>query len=565
MSTTTGEMKPSGVDAIWVLGHRNPDTDCTVAAMAYAALKQSQSGNEDVYIAGVLGPLNPETRAVLARFRLAPPLELRDVLPRVDDVMARDIQTVTEHDTLYTAARLMTEYHIRTVPVIGVGRALRGVVTVDDIAERYLRELQLRGRQDIPTTVGAIAALLDGKIIVGTAADALDSDVRVGAMQAETMREEIAPGDLVILGDRELLQEAALTAGAACLIIVGGAGVGEEMRALATKRGAAIITSPYDTYATARLVNMAVPVSQTMRTDVTTVGADMLIEDAQRLLIETEGRSLVVLDDQERVVGLVARSDFLRRRRRRVVLVDHSQRAQSVEGLDTAEIIEVVDHHNIGDIGTGAPIFFLAEPVGATATLVAEMYLDPHRWYHLPHPERVRLDETMAGLLLSAIISDTLLLRSPTTTVRDRRALAALAERTGIAVEAWAKEMFAARSDISARTAAELVRNDYKPYVFGGKNVGVAQVDVLSLDAARGRYSAIQEEIAAAKTRLGLDVYLLMMTDIIGESTDLLFDPDSRAVAERAFAVMAADGYVHLPGVVSRKKQLIPPLAAALS
>ncbi len=301
-----------------------------------------------------------------------------------------------------------------------------------------------------------------------------------------------------------------------------------------------------------------------MRADVATVSADVLIEEAQRVLIEAKRRSLVVVDDDDRVVGLATRTDFLRRQRRRIILVDHSQRAQSVEGLETAEVIEIVDHHNIGDVTTGAPIFYLADPVGATATLIAEMYLDPERWFHLPHPERVVLETTTAGLLLSAIISDTLLLRSPTTTVRDRRALAALVERTGLDAEALAKEMFAARSDISARTAAELVGNDYKPYEFGGKSVGVAQVDVMSLDAVRGRYDELRAELAAAKTRQGLDVSILMMTDIIGEATDLLCDPESRPIVERAFGVQASDGYLHLPGVVSRKKQLIPPLSAAL-
>ena len=307
---------------------------------------------------------------------------------------------------------------------------------------------------------------------------------------------------------------------------------------------------------------MAVPVTVAMRTDVATISPDALIEDAQQMLVDAGERSLVVLDDQERVIGLATRSDFLRGHRKQLVLVDHSQRAQSVEGLDTAEIVEVVDHHNIGDVSTGAPIFFLAEPVGATATLVAEMYLEPERWHHLPHPERVMLDDTTAGLLLGAIISDTLLLRSPTTTDRDRRVFAALVERTGVDATAFAGEMFAARSDISARSAAELVQNDYKPYSFGGKSVGVAQVDVLSLPAVRERYPELIAALAEARVRQGLDVYLLMMTDIIGEATDLLHDPGSAGLVERVFGVPPTDGYAHLPGVVSRKKQLIPPLAA---
>ncbi len=445
------------MSAIWVIGHRNPDTDCTVAALTYAALKQSQVDGETLYVPAVLGPLNAETRAVLARFGERAPLTLADVLPRVRDIMTTAIRSVTDGATLDDVASLMRDYRIRTVPVIGGDFHLHGVVTVDEIADRYLRELQAGAGHNLPT------------------------------------------------GVRDL-----------------------------------------------------------MRTDVATVSADVLIEEAQRLLIEAKGPSLVVVDDDDRVVGLATRTDFLRRQRRRIVLVDHSQRAQSVEGLETAEIVEVVDHHNIGDVVTGAPIFYLADPVGATATLIAEMYLDPERWFHLPHPERVALDTTTAGLLLSAIISDTLLLRSPTTTARDRRALATLAERTGIDVDALAHEMFAARSDISARTAQDLVGNDYKPYEFGGKAVGVAQVDVMSLDAVRGRYDELRAELASAKARQGLDVSVLMMTDIIGEATDLLFDPESRPIIERAFGVQATGGYAHLPGVVSRKKQLIPPLSAAL-
>jgi manganese-dependent inorganic pyrophosphatase len=445
------------VNAVWVIGHRNPDTDCTIAAMTYAALKQSQADGDTLFIPAVLGPLNAETRAVLARFRELAPLALDDVLPRVRDIMTTTIYSVVDDATLDEVAALMRDHRIRTVPVIGADYHLHGVVTVDEIADRYLRELQVGGRQDLPVAV------------------------------------------------RDL-----------------------------------------------------------MRTDVATVSADVPIEEAQRALIEAKGPSLVVVDDDDRVVGLATRTDFLRRQRRRIVLVDHSQRAQSVEGLETAEVIEIVDHHNIGDVTTGAPIFYLADPVGATATLIAEMYLDPTHWFHLPHPELVTLDTTTAGLLLSAIVSDTLLLRSPTTTQRDRRALTALVERTGIDVDALAKEMFAARSDISARSAQDLVGNDYKPYEFKGKSVGVAQVDVLSLDAVRDRYDELRAELAAAKARQGLDVSVLMMTDIIGEATDLLFDPESRPIIERAFGVQASGGYAHLPGVVSRKKQLIPPLSAAL-
>lgn len=445
------------VHAIWVIGHRNPDTDCTVAAMTYAALKQTQAADDSLYIPATLGPVNPETRAVLARFGEFAPLVLADVLPRVRDVMTTAVHAVPDGATLEDVATLMLDHGIRTVPVIGANHRLRGVITADEIADQYLRALRTPAEERAATDVAAM-----------------------------------------------------------------------------------------------------------MRADVATVGADMPIEDAQRLLIEAKGRSLIVTDDEDRVVGLATRTDFLRRQRRRIVLVDHSQRAQSVEGLDTAEVVEIVDHHNIGDVSTGAPIFSLADPVGATATLIAEMYLEPARWYHLPHPERVVLDAPTAGLLLSAIISDTLLLRSPTTTERDRRALATLAERAHVDPASLAQEMFAARSDISTRSADDLIGNDYKPYTFGGKAVGVAQVDVLSLDAVRGRYDDLRDALAAAAKRQGLDVYVLMMTDIIGEATDLLFDPDSRAVVERAFGVQATDGYLHLPGVVSRKKQLIPPLSATL-
>jgi manganese-dependent inorganic pyrophosphatase len=455
MNTLATTSQPR-VTAIWVIGHRNPDTDCTIAAMTYAALKQSQADDDTIFIPATLGPLNAETRAVLARFGELAPLTLTDVLPRVRDVMTTTLQSVGDGATLDEVAALMRDHHIRTVPVIGPRYRLRGVITTDEIADYYLRTLHEPRGERLPSV-------------------------------AEMMREDVA-----------------------------------------------------------------------------TVSADDLIEDAQRLLIASRSHSLVVVDDDDHVVGLATRTDFLRRQRRRVVLVDHSQRAQSVEGLETAEVVEIIDHHNIGDVTTGAPIFALADPVGATATLIAEMYLNPARWYHLPHPERVTLDTTMASLLLSAIISDTLLLRSPTTTARDRQALTALAERANVDPTALAQEMFTARSDISVRTAADLIGNDFKRYEFSGRAVGVAQVDVLSLDAVRNRYGELRDALQTERTRQGLDVYVLMMTDILGEATDLLFDPDSRAAVERAFAVQAIDGYAHLPGVVSRKKQLIPPLAGAL-
>lgn len=543
-------------DTVWVVGHQNPDTDSVCSAIAYAALRRATD------LPGAtparLGPLWTETAFALERCGVPAPALLTDVRRRVADVMNPAIVTIEHDATLFEAARLMREERKRLLPVVDERGRLRGVVTVDDLANRYLDDMAVYPAEDghAPVALDRFLRILGGERLAGTVAGPFRGRVWISSSRAETLRERVRPGDLVIVGDREDAQLAALDAGATCLVVVGGAPVGERVRALAAGRGAAVIGSPHDTYATARLLNLSLPVSEVMRPPAATVDPDDLAAEVAGALLGPGTRALPVVDEDGHIRGVLSRSDLLRGRRKRVILVDHNHRSQAVDGLEEAELLGVIDHHNLGDLRTAEPIVFILEPVGCTATIVAEHYrlagLTP--------------EAPIAGLLLAAIISDTLLFTSPTTTPRDRAAAGSLAPLAGLQVEAFAHDLFAARSDFSALTPRELVANNLKTYEFGGARLAIGQAETLATDYFLDHKAAFVAELERLKAEDGYDYALFLATDILhGRSTALYPGPAERRLVATAFApATSGPDAADLPGVVSRKKQIVPPLARAL-
>lgn len=533
-----------------VLGHRNPDNDSICSAVAYAHLK-NVTDHDNVYVPARLGSMPAETEWVFDHFGLEPPLRLSHVHTRVRDAMAASVVTIGPDDPMLSAGRLMREHDVRALPVIDVESRVLGLVSQRMLAERYIEETEISGFAEQPVSVARLVRVLDGSLVTGDAHASVNGKVLIGAAEPETMAARIEPGDLVILGDRLRTQPIAIEAGAAVLVLTTGAIPGDKVVAQARERGAAIIVTERDTYSAARLVALAHAVSDHMEVDVLKVGPDTLLSEAAEDLLASHHREAVVIEN-DLCVGMLTRTDIARGIRRKVVLVDHNEAGQSAAGIEEAAIVEIVDHHRLGDLQTPGPILFLNLPVGATATIVANRYemLD------------VEMPTSIAGILLAAILTDTVLLKSPTTTQMDRRAAGHLAQMCGVDIETFGIELFRSRTRGQAFDARTVVRADAKDYRIGDTSAVIAQyesVDLSEFDAHLDEIRSVMDEL---REQRGYDLVVLMATDIVREGSRILASGKTRLV-ERGLGITLEPDGTWMPGVLSRKKQIAAALVEA--
>jgi manganese-dependent inorganic pyrophosphatase len=532
---------------VLVFGHTSPDNDSICSAIAYAHLK-NLTDPSNVYVPARLGPLPLESAWVLARFGVAEPIAIAHVRTRVSDVMTTEVLTVCPDDTLRKVGALLSERGVRALPVVE-GGVVCGLVTVQALAGRYVDNVSASGFTGRAVGVGRLVDALDGELLAGDPAAELSGGVLIGAMEPETMAAAICAGDTVVLGDRKRSQPLAIEAGAACVVVTGGAKPADDVLAVAREHRCAVISTPHDAYAAARLMDLAHAVSEVMETDVLVVEPETLLTEASEDLFASPHREAPVIDASGRLVGLLTRTGVARATRRRVILVDHNEVSQSADGVEEAAVVEIVDHHRIGDVQTSSPIVFLGRPVGATATIVAGQY----RGLDMDPPL------AMAGLLLSAVLSDTVLLKSPTTTDEDREVVEWLAGLVGVDPTEFAVEMFRARSSGASFSPEEVVTRDLKEYRIRDSRVGVAQAETVDADellAHRDALMAYMESLAGAR---GYDTLVLMVTDVVREGSELLVVGRTRPV-EKAFGVSLASGSAWFDGMLSRKKQVAPQL-----
>jgi len=537
---------------VLVFGHRNPDNDSICSAVAYAHLKNVTDPDE-VYLAARLGPVSPETEWVFGRFGVDLPEEIPHVRTRVRDAMSLDVVSIGVAENLRSAGALMREHGVRALPVVDDEGVVRGLLDQSTLAELYISETEMLGFEKLPVTVGELAEALGGTVLCGEPGTLLRGHVLIGAMEPDTMLSYIRPGDTLIVGDRVRTQPLAIEAGAACVIITGGSVPEEAAMDLARTHGAAMVTSPHDTYATARLVNLAHAVGDVMDTTPLLADPDALLAEVAEDLIESVHREAIVVDQDARLIGILTRSNLARGSRRRVILLDHNELSQSAPGIEEAAVVEIVDHHRVGDIQTVSPILFLNLPVGSTATIVAERYRDLG----------VRLPDPIAGILLSAVLTDTVLLKSPTTTTLDREVAARLAAQVDTDVTGFGLEMFRARSARSAFSADDAVRRDVKEYRFGDVAIGVAQVETVDAGEYQDRSAELFDALEALRVERGLDLAMLLVTDVLREGSEV-FATGKRRIAERALGIDLADGSAWMDGVLSRKKQVAARLLEAV-
>ncbi|HWF54424.1 MAG TPA: putative manganese-dependent inorganic diphosphatase [Solirubrobacteraceae bacterium] len=536
---------------IYVTGHRNPDTDSIASAIGYAELRQ-RLDTANQYVPVRLGDVNTQTRWVLKRSGAREPDFLPHVLLRAGDVMNTEFPVVSLDAPIREAGLEISKANLDIVPVVDDAGALVGVVTERSLARRFIRESRATSSlREAPTRVQAIVDVLEGELVAGED-KVLSGRVWVQSMDVRT-RSGISDGDVVVLGNRTDAQLLAIDLGAALLVLSNASRPDEEVLERARARGAAIIVSALDTYVSGRMITLAAPCRAFMEKDPLTVTTAYLLSDISEQVKDIHYGAAVAVDAQRRPVGLVTRSDLVAPPRRRVVLVDHAESAQSVPGVEQAEIVEILDHHHIGSIETRVPVRATFDPVGSTATLVTERF----------RQNGMEPSHETAIMLLGAILSDTVILNSPTTTERDHAVVEYLERVLALDARQFGREMFEQTSDVSEVSAAAIVTRDAKRYhLSSGNEICIAQVEVVGKGLLE-RKQELLDAMQAERESKGLQIYALMVTDVITKGTELLVAGDTHTVA-RAFGLSSEDSTIELPGVMSRKKEVAPKLLAAL-
>jgi manganese-dependent inorganic pyrophosphatase len=538
---------------IYITGHRNPDTDSIAAAVGYAELKRRLDPRNE-YVPVRLGELNAQTRWVLERSEAPEPRLLPHVMLRVRDVMRERFPLASDGEPVRRVGLIMAREDLDLVPVVDDDERLAGAVTERVLARRYVRESREASKLDAPTAVGAIADVLEGDQLAGEREEEISGRVWVLAMATGSLPLGFEAGDVVVVGDRPDAQRIAIEVGVGLLVISNGASAEEEILDLAREHGTAVVSSPLDSYVTGRMITLSAPCRSLMDREPLAVDQEDLLADISEQIKDVDYRAAIVVDGNRRPIGLVTRSDLVNPEPRRVVLVDHAEQAQSVIGVEQAEILEILDHHHIGSIETRVPVRAIFDPVGSTATLVIERFrqsgMEPSR--------------PTAMLLLGAILSDTVILNSPTTTDRDQAVIDYLEQVLELDATAFGREMFESTSDLTSVPAEDIVARDAKDYdAGGGQTLRIAQVETVGEDLEE-RADELIDALAAVREGKGYSLVALMVTDIMAKGTRLYSSGDSGAL-DRAFGDKKRNGVVELPGVMSRKKEVAPKLLAALA
>ena len=536
---------------IYTIGHRNPDTDSICSAIGYAHLKQALGEN---VVPARAGKVNAETKYALEHFQVEQPLLLTDLYPRVKDVMLDSKIVVRQHDTLRRLGEVMREHDLRSVPVTDSKGVMVGIVTVSDLAKRYFQELGMQNLADMRVRYRDVIAATDKVLVSGEEGDFIKGNVRIAAGSISMIKNIINENDVVLVGDRhdETLIDI-VNQGISCLVVTGNGRVSADVIEAAEAKGMFVLSTPYDTYTVARLINQCVPIRRIMHENPVCFKPLDLLSDIKGTMDSTNFRNYPVVENGH-IVGLVSRDQLMVPERDRVILVDHNERGQAVEGIEEAKILEIVDHHRLGGVQTGEPIFTHVEPVGCTATIVANMH-----WQ-----KDIDIPESIAGLLLSAILSDTVLFKSPTCTEYDKKTAERLAEIANVDVTEYGMAMLKAGSGIGDMTPAEIVKNDMKEFQIGDYRIIVSQLSVMDPKEVMDLEPQIIESMKTVCEKEGFDMSLVMVTDILQEATTLLFSGSPKTLIGEAFKKDASGTHIYLPGVMSRKKQIIPPLSEAV-
>ena len=540
---------------VWVVGHKNPDTDSICAAIAYANLKNQADGNR--YEAKRAGELNEETKYVLDTFGVKSPGLITDVGAQVKDIEIRKTPGVSGKISLKRAWEMMKEQNVVTLPVTDKENNLEGLIITGDIATSYMDVYDNSILSRAKTQYQNIVDTLDGTMLCGNEhAYFMKGKVVVGSANPETMEQFLEDDDLVIMGNRYDAQICALESNASCIVIAGSPQVPKTIVKMAEEKHCVLITTDYDTYTAARLINQSMPIKFFMRREqLVTFETEEYIDEVREIMSKEKHRDFPVLDEDGKYIGMISRRNLLNMKKKQLILVDHNEQTQAVDGIGGADILEIIDHHRIGSLETMSPVFFRNQPLGCTATIIYQMYQE----------QKVAIDKKVAGLLCSAILSDTLMYRSPTCTPLDKAVAEELAQIADINIEEHAKAMFQAGSDFGSKTPEEIFYQDFKTFSQDGVEFGVGQLSAMTqeeLEQVRDKLLPYLRDVLVERK---IEMVFVMLTNIIEETTYLICAGEKADdLVEKAYHVHKEGDYHVLKGVVSRKKQLIPMFMSAM-
>lgn len=540
---------------VYVIGHKNPDSDSVCSAICYARLKTLITGK--TYIPKRAGHINEETHYVLERWGVESPEYIKDVRPQVSDVDIHVVDGVDRSISIKEAWKLMKESNTVTLPILEDGQ-LNGIISIGDITKSYFEIYDSSILAKAKTKFTNIVDTLEGRVVTGDTSQIVDSGkVLIATANPDMMENFIDEGDIVILGNRYEAQLCAIEMNARCIIICDGAEVSKTITKLAQEHGCAIIITKYDTYTVARLINQSMPISfyMTPKEKIIQFKTTDFVEDIREIMAKHRFRDFPILDTDGRYIGMISRRNLIMHGKKKLILVDHNEKIQAVGGVETADILEIIDHHRIGSIETMSPVYFRNQPLGCTATIIYQMY----------NESGLVPEKKIAALLCSAIISDTLILKSPTCTQMDIDACTKLAELAGIDIDEYGREMFKAGSNLSSKTSKELFERDFKRFSVNDINIGIGQVNCMESDEADNLKERMSDYIADSCHEYGLNMTFFMITNVLDESSYVVCSGNNAVgTISRAFNVETQDNTVFLKGVVSRKKQILPAIMETL-
>ena len=546
---------PKEAHKVVVIGHRNPDTDSICSAIAYAELKNRTSTL--VCEPRRAGKMNQETEFVLKKFGVTPPRMCTDVNPKIRDVDYREMPGIPGSTSLRRAWKIMRDQQIDTLSITSADNELEGIITVKDLATANMDVFDTAVLAKSRTSYKNILETLNGTMVVGNAdAVCTTGHIKIGTATPEMLESSVEKGDIVILSNRYESQLCAIEKEASLLIICNGAKVGRTIQRIADETGVAIMTTPEDTYAAGKLISQCAPISYYMtRDNILKFTLVTPVADVLRVMAKVRHRYFPILDEEGKYCGMVSRRNVIALRKRRIILVDHNEATQAVEGFDQAEILEIIDHHRIGSLETSGPVYFRNQPVGCTATIITQMYDE----------NGVDIPPQIAGLLLAAILSDTLAFRSPTCTPVDENAAKRLAKIAGVDIEEFSTEMFEAGEKLDGKTPEEVFLQDFKVFMCGDIRFGVAQGSYMTRKNLQAARALLQPYLEEARNKQNVEDLYMLLTDVPKEESVVICTGRYAAeVLSNGFESRpAADGSWTLPGVVSRKKQFIPAMMSA--
>ena len=537
-------------DVIYVTGHRNPDSDSICAAISYAALKNKIGDIPAIPVR--LGKVNQETQFILDYFNVKAPEFLETVKLKVEDLKIDHISPISSHISLRMAWNIMREKNIKSLPVTDENGHLKGIISLSNLTSAYMDIWDNKILSKSNTSLDNIIDTLKAKeVYVNEDTKVFPGKICVAAMRPDSMKEHIESGDIAIVGDRADVQEELIDQKVSLIIITGSNTLNEKLITKAREAGVTVISTPHDSFTASRLIVQSIPVGFVMATEnLVSFRTDELVQDVKESMLQTRYSSYPVTTPDGLVIGTMSRYHLISDFKKKVIQVDHNERGQSVPGLEEAEVLEIIDHHRVADIQTQNPIFFRNEPIGSTSSIVAKCYFE----------NGVRPSKEVAGLLCGAIVSDTLLFRSPTCTPQDKEICHRLSEIAEINLEDFAKEMFKAGTSLKGKSVEEIFNADFKPFNMGDLKVGVAQVNTMDIEG----FMPLKEDMLSYMNKkadeANLNVVMLLLTDIINEGSQILVAGSRPDLAEKAFNITLVDSTAFLPGVLSRKKQVVPPL-----